>query len=92
MTDDLEDVARELNETLRRFDPKKPSWDSVRFRIVVEPEDNPQLGLPETVTTRRGICIKGDFSQVDWDREVEYEFKGGLRAIRHFLEKGGYIE
>jgi hypothetical protein len=64
----------------------KPTWESVRFRLVVEPEDNPELGLPERVTTRRGACIKGD----RWDRE--YELKGGLRAIKHFLKEEGYIE
>jgi len=59
------------------------------YRVYIElhPEDNPELGLPDKISTRRGICIKGEYGKIDWDKMVEHEVKTGLRAIEHFVER-----
>ena len=62
---------------------------SKNYRVFIElhPEDNPELGLPAPIKTKRGICIKGEYSKIDWDKMVEYEVQGGLRAIEHHLKR-----
>jgi hypothetical protein len=72
-------------------------WEdvTVRMKLEVRPEDNPELGLPEKVTTRRGITLCGPIENIQkmtMDDVMALEMKGGMRALEYFLRQAGYIE
>jgi len=70
--------------------------------LSVEPDMNPDLGLPEKVATRRGITMCNPISHqplppmpatLDLLAEhMQLELQGGLRAMKHLLQENGYVE
>lgn len=70
----------------------------IDMRLEVSPAMNPELGMAETLTTRRGIACRPHnmgTSTNPFDQMVEmmtWELRGGLRALKHRLMMDGYVE
>lgn len=70
----------------------------IRMELSIKAEDNPRLGLPDELRTRRGITVCGPISAqqpADFDhlvRLMTLEMRGGLRALKHRLQEDGYVE
>ena len=60
----------------------------IRMKLELLPEDNPSLGLPDKISTRRGITVCGPIKdQPDWKDALQLELEGGVRALEHFVER-----
>jgi hypothetical protein len=66
----------------------------IRLTLEVRPEDNPSVGLPEPLATRRGITICGPmdaYKQMTQEEILGLELRGGLRALKYRLQQDGYV-
>ena len=65
---------------------KTPNGYWVDLVMTIDPQKNPDLRLPGTLSTRRGITVCG--KNIPSDEEmVTLEVRGGLRALEHRIEQ-----
>ena len=69
-------------------------WEEVQVEMTlsVDPERNPQLDLPERLTTRRGFACGPRGRYLTNDDFLALELQVAMRGLRHALERGGYLE
>ena len=74
----------------------KPTFEKLYIEMTfsIDPVSNPELGLKEVLTTRRGIsCHRtAPVTFKDMVGIMSLELDVSLRALKHFLSMHGYIE
>lgn len=74
---------------------RKPRFEDlwVDLQISIDPYINREIGLPSMLSVRRGMSHPRGYA--DFDQMVElmtWELRSGLRALKHKLQMGGYVE